>query len=333
MRAARTSTSPTSPRTARAGHRVDVFTRRDGSARRGSRSMRAGRARGARPGGTGGPVPKERLLQHMPASSPLSCSASARRRAAAGTARYEILHANFFMSGLAGLAVRRALQVPMVTTFHALGRVRRRAPGRVRRLPDERFGSRKRCVVRNADRVIAECPQDRDDLVRLYDGDASRIAVVPCGFDAAEFGRSTGCTRERSSAGSRRVHRAAAGPPGAPQGHRQRDPRAAPVAARFDARAAARGGRREPGSPDPRLTPEIGRLRAVAGRRASADRVTFDGRRDRDVLQLYYGAADVFVTTPWYEPFGITPVEAMACARPVIGAQRRRHPASTWSTA
>jgi glycosyltransferase involved in cell wall biosynthesis len=28
----------------------------------------------------------------------------------------------------------------------------------------------------------------------------------------------------------------------------------------------------------------------------------------------------VFVTTPWYEPFGITPVEAMACARPVIGA-------------
>src|SRR5690606_28363167 len=33
-----------------------------------------------------------------------------------------------------------------------------------------------------------------------------------------------------------------------------------------------------------------------------------------------YSAADVFVTTPWYEPFGITPVEAMACARPVIGA-------------
>jgi glycosyltransferase involved in cell wall biosynthesis len=37
-------------------------------------------------------------------------------------------------------------------------------------------------------------------------------------------------------------------------------------------------------------------------------------------LRYYYSAADVFVTTPWYEPFGITPVEAMACARPVVGA-------------
>jgi D-inositol-3-phosphate glycosyltransferase len=38
------------------------------------------------------------------------------------------------------------------------------------------------------------------------------------------------------------------------------------------------------------------------------------------VLKYYYSAADVFVTTPWYEPFGITPVEAMACGTPVIGA-------------
>jgi D-inositol-3-phosphate glycosyltransferase len=49
--------------------------------------------------------------------------------------------------------------------------------------------------------------------------------------------------------------------------------------------------------------------------------VHFLGQQPRGALRHYYGAADVFVTTPWYEPFGITPVEAMACARPVIGAE------------
>src|SRR5690606_18309694 len=46
----------------------------------------------------------------------------------------------------------------------------------------------------------------------------------------------------------------------------------------------------------------------------------FVGRRGRNSLRNYYSAADVFVTTPWYEPFGITPVEAMACGTPVVGS-------------
>jgi glycosyltransferase involved in cell wall biosynthesis len=38
------------------------------------------------------------------------------------------------------------------------------------------------------------------------------------------------------------------------------------------------------------------------------------------VLRYFYSAADIFVTTPWYEPFGITPLESMACGTPVIGS-------------
>jgi D-inositol-3-phosphate glycosyltransferase len=47
---------------------------------------------------------------------------------------------------------------------------------------------------------------------------------------------------------------------------------------------------------------------------------TFVGRKNRRELKYYYSAADIFITTPWYEPFGITPLEAMACGTPVIGA-------------
>ena len=76
----------------------------------------------------------------------------------------------------------------------------------------------------------------------------------------------------------------------------------------------------EADDPDPTRTPEIGRLRAVAAAEGISERVVFTGRRSRQVLRYYYSAADVFVTTPWYEPFGITPVEAMACGIPVMGA-------------
>jgi glycosyltransferase involved in cell wall biosynthesis len=50
------------------------------------------------------------------------------------------------------------------------------------------------------------------------------------------------------------------------------------------------------------------------------DAIHFAGRKGRHLLKYYYSAADIFVTTPWYEPFGITPLEAMACGTPVIGA-------------
>ncbi len=76
----------------------------------------------------------------------------------------------------------------------------------------------------------------------------------------------------------------------------------------------------ESDTPDPDRTPEIGRLMAIAQDLGIASRITFVDRKGRDILKYYYSAADIFVTTPWYEPFGITPLEAMACGTPVIGA-------------
>jgi glycosyltransferase involved in cell wall biosynthesis len=72
--------------------------------------------------------------------------------------------------------------------------------------------------------------------------------------------------------------------------------------------------------PSTETTPEIGRLRELAQGLGIDDHIIFTGRRDRGLLRYFYSASDVFVTTPWYEPFGITPLESMACGTPVIGA-------------
>jgi glycosyltransferase involved in cell wall biosynthesis len=65
---------------------------------------------------------------------------------------------------------------------------------------------------------------------------------------------------------------------------------------------------------------EFLRLQEVARECGVLDRVIFTGHRHRRELRTHYAAADVFVTTPWYEPFGITPLEAMACGIPVVAS-------------
>jgi glycosyltransferase involved in cell wall biosynthesis len=299
---------------ARMGHSVDVFTRRD--------DPRQASVVDVEPGYrvlhvTAGPathVPKEALLPHM--------AEFARRieRTCRHRAPYDVAHANFFMSGLAAMRLRAALGTPLVVTFHALGLVRREHQRESDTFPPARIAI-ETAVARAADRIVAECPQDRDDLVRLYGAPPERIVEVPCGFDRREFGPlDRDATRARLGIApdefvvlqlGRLVPRKgidnvirAIGRLRATHG--------------IAARLLVVGGNGD--TPDASHTPEIARLQAIASEAGVADRVVFTGRRDRAALRAYYCAADVFVTTPWYEPFGITPLEAMACGTPVIGA-------------
>jgi D-inositol-3-phosphate glycosyltransferase len=301
-------------RLARAGHEVDVFTRHDSVLmpqvvhwRRNLRVVHV-------PAGPPEFVPKEQLLEHMDAFGDWMAEFFA-----AEERPYDVVHANFFMSGWAAMRAAQTVPFPLVTTFHALGLVRRRHQGVADGFPDERFAIEQR-LMRESHRVVAECPQDKRDMLELYDADAERVEIVPCGFDPEEFE-----PMERKAARERL---------GWPKDEfivlqlGRMVPRkgvdnvirgiAALKRRGVRARLCIVGGATE--VPDIEATPEIGRLMNIALEERVADQVFFAGQRGRDVLPLYYAACDVFVTTPWYEPFGITPVEAMACARPVIGA-------------
>jgi D-inositol-3-phosphate glycosyltransferase len=300
---------------ARAGDRVDVYTRRDDAAL----PLVVECAPGMRvinvPAGPAEPLAKERLLEHMPAFFRWM-----HRDWASHGQRYDIVHANFFMSGQVAVELRRALGVPFVVTFHALGKVRRLHQGAADGFPPERERI-ETAVIAEADRVIAECPQDEDDLIRLYGADPRRVSIVPCGFDPAEFApRDKAATR-------RRLGLALDEPIVLQLGRivpRKGIDTVIEAVAKLDRAHGIRARLLVVGGPDRVVTrasaPELGRLMDLAEQERVADLVTFVGRRDRNELADYYAAADVFVSTPWYEPFGITPLEAMACATPVIGA-------------
>lgn len=302
----------------RRGIAVDVFTRRDNPLLPTVVTM----ARNVRvvhvDAGPARHLPKEALLPYMDVFAEVLAGAFA-----SATPAYDCVHANFFMSAWATLRALRSLPsttLPMVTTFHALGRVRRLHQGASDAFPDARLAIEEE-LVRASHRVIAECPQDRDDLRALYGACDERVDIVPCGYDAADFRRVPRAVARAALGWSRDafvvlqlgrlVPRKGIDTVIDALGILQRDHGIA-------ARLAIVGGSSE--RPSPVATPEIGRLMQCAQAADVADRVTFVGRRDRHELHRYFSAADVFVTTPWYEPFGITPLEAMACGTPVIGS-------------
>ena len=294
------------------GYVVEVLTRRDDDRLPETVEWARGVTVVHVPAGPPAGIIKEELLPFMPEFT----DAVVRRIRRYGA--YDLIHANFWMSGLVAAELKRALGIPFAVTFHALGRVRRRHQGDADHFPDARFAIEDR-VVAEADAVIAECPQDRDDLIELYRADPSRIAVIPCGFDPAEMWPVDQAEARRAlGLGDERI---------VLQLGRLVPRKGVDNAIRGVARLRRRGVEcrllivgGESNDPDPRLTPEIGRLAEIARAEGVEDRVTFVGRRGRDVLRLYYSAADVFVTTPHYEPFGITPLEAMACGTPVVGS-------------
>jgi hypothetical protein len=302
---------------ARMGHEVDVFTRREDTVLPTVIHV-APRLRVIQvDAGPPEPVAKEGLLPHMPAFAAFV------ERQARRFGGYDIAHANFFMSGWVARELKRSIGLPYVITFHALGCVRQLHQREADAFPAERLAIEEELASGpdGADMVIAECPQDRRDLMRCCHVPAHRLRTVPCGVDLGEL-----APQSRSDA------RAALG--------MQHDDFVVLQLGRLVPRKGidnviqafarlARAGRSaqlvivggDHREPSKMRSPELDRLRGLAHVLQVADRVRFVGQRRRDELAQWYAASDVFVTTPWYEPFGITPLEAMACERPVIGSR------------
>ncbi len=232
---------------------------------------------------------------------------------------YDLMHANFFMSGLVASNIKKQTGIPYVITFHALGLVRLAHQKEMDKFPVERFDI-ERMIVKDANALIAECPQDKEDLINYYNADASKISIAPCGFNPAEFHViDKKLARKKLSLSNDEIILLQLG--------RMVPRKGVDTVIRAVGRLTVKiknirllivGG--ESDEPDENITPEIGRLKKIAAEENVTAHVTFIGRRKRDVLKYFYAAADMFITTPWYEPFGITPLEAMACGTPVIGA-------------
>jgi D-inositol-3-phosphate glycosyltransferase len=297
---------------AQQGHTVDVYTRCDDASLPVTVHWEPGIRVIHVPAGPAQPVPKEAMLPYMDEFGRYMIS-FARRHGG-----YDLVHANFFMSGMVARQLRAALGIPYVITFHALGRVRRQHQGRADGFPAEREHIEE-SLMRDADHIIAECPQDQEDMAMHYRAPAERIAVVPCGFDPQEFWPAPRLARTVLGL---HPHEFVVLQLGRMVPRKGVDTAIRSIAVLRDAfhigaRLLVVG---SDAQGDGRPGPEVARLQALSRELGLERQVDFTGRKPRAELRHYYSAANVFVSTPWYEPFGITPLEAMACGVPVVGA-------------
>lgn len=281
------------------GNEVVVYTRRDNAQLAERTQLCDGVLVEHLDAGPAVPVPKDELLPHLPA---MTVDLGVRLGEFAPT----LVHAHFWMSGLITGTVARELGLPWVQTFHALGVVKRRHQGAADPSPSCRLGAEQR-IARTATRLTASCTDELRELVALG-AERARVDVVPSGVDLTEF------------------------TPSGPAWPRTAHPRllvigrlvqrkgvddAIRALAQLDGveLLVAGGPDREQLSGDP----EAMRLQQLAADLGVAHRVRLLGQVPHAELPALILSADAVVCLPWYEPFGIVPLEAMACGVPVVG--------------
>ncbi|HEY9559060.1 MAG TPA: glycosyltransferase [Acidimicrobiales bacterium] len=225
----------------------------------------------------------------------------------------DALHANYWLSGVAGHQLKHALDLPLVSTFHTLARVKAETgdPEPARRVRAETD------VIACSDAILASCTAEADQLVRLYGADRSRVEIVPPGVDHAFF-----------SPGDRQGARAALhhldlgdGPVllfvGRIQPLKGLDVAVGALAElrRPDARLLVVGGASGAEGAD-----EVARIAELIERLGVGDQVRFVEPQPHHMLSTYYRAADVCLVPSRSESFGLVALEAAACGTPVVAA-------------
>ena len=306
---------------AQAGVACDVYTRRWAADLPAEVAVEPGFTVVHVPAGPAAEVAKEDLPALVPS---FTAGVGRRLRATGGV---DAIHANYWLSGVAGHALKHELGLPLVSTFHTLARAKADggtidAGGSVDRVAAEVE------VVACSDAILANGVEESLDLQHHYEAPPERIEIVPPGVDHAFF-----------SPGDRDGARAALGwsSPGriSEVGGRLADKHpvllfvgriqplkgldvaisALAALERPDAELVAVGG--PSGADGPA---ELARAVALAADLGVSERVRFVAAQPHHLLSTWYRAADVVLVPSRSESFGLVALEAAACGVPVVAA-------------
>lgn len=222
---------------------------------------------------------------------------------------YDLLFSHYWLSGAAGLKLQGRWKVPHFIKYHTLGAVKSAAaPGeQVTRL---RIKTEKK-LARNCTKIIVPTVREMKEVMNRYGAPGHKVTVIPCGvnmdlfkpedqvkaqedinFSASKLILFVG--RLEPVKGLDLLIRAFAELPG-----------------KDNCRLLIIGG-------DEASAGAVKGYQELARQLGIVDRVHFAGLVAHEELPAYYNAARILVIPSYYESFGLTALEALACGTPVV---------------
>lgn len=223
----------------------------------------------------------------------------------------DVLHANYWLSGIAGHRLKHRLNLPLVTTFHTLARVKAQGGDPESHVREDAEAS----VIGCADAICVSCTEEDRQFRSLYGTPPGTLEIVAPGVEHAFF-----------APGDKRGARHALG-------FDKKEPivlfvgRIQPLKgldvaidtlsllANDKARLVVVGGASGADGDH-----EVARINELVTQRGVADRVVFVEPQPHHMLSTYYRAADVVVVPSRSESFGLVALEAAACGIPVVAS-------------
>ena len=309
---------------ARAGVDCEVFTRASDPAVRPVVAVEPGFRVHHVPAGPVATVAKESLTDLVPEFTD-AVGRSLHGLAAQGRP-VDAIHANYWLSGLAGHVLKHELELPLVSTFHTLDRVKAEAsPEEIDAEEPARRAAAEAHIIGCSDAILASCSVEATQLVDLYGADPGRIEIVAPGVDHAFF----------APGDSRQARRALGFPQDVPLllfVGRIQPLKGLGVAIEALAGVVDRPGGRDGrtladarlvvvgGPSGPHGAEELDHVSELIAKFGLEDRVCFVDPQPHELLSSYYRAADVAVIPSRSESFGLVALEASACGIPVVAA-------------
>ncbi len=241
--------------------------------------------------------------------------------------QYDIIHTNYWYSGLIGFKVVKIIKKPLVHVYHSIGKIRFESLRNFKTQKTDNYFFKQRIaaekeIARKADGIIATSPVERKIIKKIFGAAEKKIKVITIGVDTKifkpiEMERAKKLVKIKNKEKSifyvgRIEWRKGIGT--LLFAFRE------VIADYAHARLYITGGGKSK-SAKKLDAAEYERLKKITAELKLENSVVFLGAKKQKDLYKYYSAAEVCVVPSYYEPFGIVPIESMACGTPVVASR------------